>query len=803
MSNGPYLLMMLVLAVWLYRTFGVDGLVRAAMVILGLGFVIFIHELGHFLTAKWCDVHVQTFSIGFGPALPGCSFVRGETTYKIAVLPLGGYVNMVGEGPDTDEDEDYPRSFKNKSVGQRMLIISAGVIMNVLFGILAFVIVYRYHGVERTVATVWRTEPGSRAWQQGVRPGWKVTRIYGKKDPSFDLMRIEIALSRFGEAIPFEFTDRTGHKFDMNIEPLKEDNNKVPVIGVAPGMRLKLLSERWRKERAMPVRYSSPAAKARVLELKRGDVVVEATDPGKDGKVTPLPSGAKGWQELAARMSKADKEPMTLKVRRAGKPAAQLEQIEVKAEGFDFDDKIVGTTDPATPDEPFNVTALPLDPNQEAKKQAGDPFEFRRRQNLLAGKPMVIQVWRESESGGAQLNILVPPGYHQTLGLRMMMGKVAAVRDNSPAEKAGLKPGEEIKDVKLQFGNEPAVPLDDDALDPVRLPWELARRIRGDPQRRDVTKWKVLMTVYGTKDHNVRTPRALEPMSWDDSWESGTETPISEASPMSIPQLGIAYWVDSRVLKVVPGSPAARAGLMADDEIRSLRLRQPGRTLAEESWSRWGDMASTRGKGPKVFDQWAYYFWVLQREDIPSIEVKIARKGQELSEAFGPLEAEPDTSWPMASRGLRFSPDTRRQQAHSFREALLFGVDETVTFIKRIYLNLSSLISGRISVKTLGGPVEIASQAFSFAGENIFDFALFLGIISINLAVVNFLPIPVLDGGHMVFLIYEKLRGRPASELVRTVATYLGLCFILGLMLFVFYLDFQRREWLPHWLSWK
>ncbi len=186
MSNGPYLVIMIILGVWLYRSFGIDGLVRAAMVTFGLGFVIFIHELGHFLTAKWCDVHVQTFSIGFGPALPGCSFTRGETTYKLAVLPLGGFVNMVGEGPDADEDEDYPRSFKNKTVGQRMLIISAGVIMNVLFGALCFIIVYRYHGIDRPTAIVWQTEPGSRAWQQGVRPGWRITGLDDIKNPWFD-----------------------------------------------------------------------------------------------------------------------------------------------------------------------------------------------------------------------------------------------------------------------------------------------------------------------------------------------------------------------------------------------------------------------------------------------------------------------------------------------------------------------------------------------------------------------------------------------------------------------------------------
>jgi regulator of sigma E protease len=66
-------------------------------------------------------------------------------------------------------------------------------------------------------------------------------------------------------------------------------------------------------------------------------------------------------------------------------------------------------------------------------------------------------------------------------------------------------------------------------------------------------------------------------------------------------------------------------------------------------------------------------------------------------------------------------------------------------------------------------------------------------MISLNLAVVNFLPIPMLDGGHMVFLIYEKLRGKPASDAVMAAATYLGLAIVLSLMAFVFYLDIKRR----------
>ena len=806
MSNGPYLFFMLLLAGWLYQKHGLDGLVRASMVVVGLGFVIFIHELGHFLAAKWCDVHVQTFSIGFGPALPGCSSAHGETTYKLAVLPLGGYVNMVGEGPEADEDEDYPRSFKNKTVGQRMLIISAGVIMNVLFGAACFVIVYRYHGVERPPAVVWTVESGSRAWKEGVRAGWKIVRIDDKKDPWFDDMKVKVALS--GERpIDFEFKDRKGNLFEKSIEPLRDANNMMPVIGVSYTKQLRLFPSEFRKIHSLPVRYNSAAASARVMDLGKGDVVLEATDPDK-GKVLPLPSGEKGWAELCERMRKAGSEPMTLKVRRAGKKAE--ETVSVPAVGFDFNDLIVGTTDPATPDQPFNVALLPLDPSRHPlNKKIADPFAFRERQVLLAGLPMVVQVYRgarrvlpgtEETDDSPPVNILVPAAYHKTLGLRMKMGKIAAIREESPAAAAGLKPGEVIKGVRLIYDKEKPQDLDEAALDPVRLPDELYQRIQRDPKRRDLAKWRVVLTVEGTVNHDGQAKRTLGPMTWDGTWMPDEEGPVSPPAPTSIPQLGVAYWVDSLIDKVAANSPADKAGLKPGDEIRELRLREPGKTPDEESWSRWAEMYSIRPTNPKSYDQWAYYFDAIQHNDFPIIKVKIAHGGVNLSQEFGPIEAEPDRTWPMPSRGLRLLQDSRLQKAHSLGEAVEFGMDRTMGFIKQIYLNLSSLVSGRISTKSLGGPLEIASQAFGFAGEDLFVFALFLGIISINLAVVNFLPIPVLDGGHMVFLIYEKLRGRPPSEMVRAVATYVGLFLIFSLMLYVFYQDLTRIGWLD-WMK--
>ena len=110
-------------------------------VAVGLGFVIFIHELGHFLLAKWNGVKVEKFSIGFGPTILG--FRRGETEYVLAAIPLGGFVKMLGEGPEDEQNKTTdPRAYPNKSVGARMAIISAGVVMNILLGLASFVYAY-------------------------------------------------------------------------------------------------------------------------------------------------------------------------------------------------------------------------------------------------------------------------------------------------------------------------------------------------------------------------------------------------------------------------------------------------------------------------------------------------------------------------------------------------------------------------------------------------------------------------------------------------------------------------------------
>ena len=106
-----------------------------------------------------------------------------------------------------------------------------------------------------------------------------------------------------------------------------------------------------------------------------------------------------------------------------------------------------------------------------------------------------------------------------------------------------------------------------------------------------------------------------------------------------------------------------------------------------------------------------------------------------------------------------------------------------------IYLTLRSLVTGRVSYKELHGPLGIAGAAYQVAQQGWIAMLLFLGFLSVNLAVLNFLPIPVLDGGHMVFLMWEALTRRRPSERVMIGATYVGFAFLLGLMALVLYLD--------------
>ena len=114
--------------------------------IIVLGVLIFFHELGHFLVARVLGVGVERFSLGFGPKLVGRKI--GITEYRISAIPLGGYVKMVGESPDSELDpSDIPISFTHKHVLKRILIVAAGPLFNILLALIIFFGIFQISGL--------------------------------------------------------------------------------------------------------------------------------------------------------------------------------------------------------------------------------------------------------------------------------------------------------------------------------------------------------------------------------------------------------------------------------------------------------------------------------------------------------------------------------------------------------------------------------------------------------------------------------------------------------------------------------
>ncbi len=717
--NGSLLLLIVAFFLFLHFYMGVtyEGFRTGIIAALGLGFVIFIHELGHFAVAKWCDVHVETFSIGFGPPLPGCAFRWGETLYKIALFPLGGYVKMVGEGAENDESDTDPRSFKNKPVWQRMAIISAGVTMNLILAFLCFVFVFRTHGDEQAPGVVGMVANGGPVWQKGVPSGYVIYQV-GAQDqrPSFEVLQKAVMNSTAGEALDFVFGPPNATESQLvhtKIVPRKEAGDLKPMIGLNPPYQLRLLPQRAAREHSIPAIYGSAAARA---------------------------------------------EPP-----------------------FAFDDQIVATTDPDHPDQ---LKELPPDPRNPGHL---DYFEYHRRLVRLAGRPIAVQVER---GHGEKVTLQVPPAYRFTLGLRMRMGQITAVRDNSPAAVAGVQPGDIIEKVEVGSGKDrKPVP---GGLDPERLPFTLQQWAAGDQGAKLVT-----LTVVRTNpppNHNERQRLDLT-MTWDPSWNDDIELPLSNRAPLSVPGLGLTYLVETTVEDVQPDSPAAKEGIRKGDEVKEIQYYDSGKTPdAPAKAEKWQAVDAK---------QWASVAYLLQRTSVKKVGLRLARPAAGKAEGDGAdkaeksqvevtLTAEEDKTWPVTDRGLLFVMDEQIIKASNLGQALVMGLDKSWFFIDMLFGNLRGLVTGRLSSENFGGPITIARFAYFSAADSIYKFLIFLGIIGVNLAVVNFLPIPVLDGGHMVFLIYEKLRGKPAPERVRVAASLVGLTLILGLMGFVLYLDVTK-----------
>ncbi|MBW1917652.1 MAG: RIP metalloprotease RseP [Deltaproteobacteria bacterium] len=196
--------------------------VLATIVVIGI--LIFVHELGHFLVAKWYGVGVEVFSLGFPPKLLHKQI--GETDYRLSVIPLGGYVRMVGENP-REEIPEYliPKSFSNRPLRQRTAIVAAGPLFNLFFSIVALTLTFSFTGIPYFTTEIGGVQPDSPAAEAGLQPGDRILRIDQQPVERWEEMARMIRQS--GEK-PLDLTIQRGEeKFRLTLTPRRLETSNI------------------------------------------------------------------------------------------------------------------------------------------------------------------------------------------------------------------------------------------------------------------------------------------------------------------------------------------------------------------------------------------------------------------------------------------------------------------------------------------------------------------------------------------------------------------------------------------------
>jgi len=155
-------------------------MISVVAIVLVLGGLIFFHELGHFLVAKSLGIGVRTFALGFGKKMAG--FVRGQTEYRISAVPLGGYVQLVGENPGEDLPSGFEReeSFSDRPPWQRMLVVAAGPVFNFLLALLIYAGIFFLVGQKVMLPTIGAVQEGTPAARAGLKAGDRIVSIQGE-----------------------------------------------------------------------------------------------------------------------------------------------------------------------------------------------------------------------------------------------------------------------------------------------------------------------------------------------------------------------------------------------------------------------------------------------------------------------------------------------------------------------------------------------------------------------------------------------------------------------------------------------
>ena len=685
-----------------------NSLFAFALIVLGFGFLIFVHELGHFVVAKLVGIKTTQFAIGFGhslltwrkglgfrvgttepeyeqrikdaykakceadgktdPAPPtvqqtdqiAAELGLGETEYRLNYIPLGGYVKMLGqEDMDPSARSEDPRAFNNKSVSARFAVISAGVIMNVIFGMIFFIIAFM-SGVKFPPAVVGEVaidSPAAVVYAQGhendpaylgLQPEDHITHINGKEID--DMMDVKYAIILSNDETKLDMTvERPGAEQTLHyvIQPVVNETSGLYYIGIDSPLDLKV---NW-------VVGGSDAEAAGVMK----NMVMTAVDG----------QPVERYSQYSKLVSAAQGKPVTVTI---SDPESD-KQIEMEIEAWPL---LVAGADKDTP------------------------------ANLLG---------------------LVPPTM------------ISDVVEGSVAEEAGFKQYDIIESINGHSWPDPKTVVettktaheDDNIVSLILLRDQ--ERIETGPIKLN-RKGKLGIAMNPSSDNVIIADTLPDsPVNTHGKLVSGSKLVSLNGEP-------VESWV---------GFQRELTNLAAQDDQAEVELtyalnlpEHPQETVK---------VALT----PQVREQLAKARWAALLPD--GIGVDLLRE---------PV--------------VRDNP----------MQAAALGFKKTHQWITNTYMTLVRLFQMTVPADQLSGPLGIVHQGTIFARGGWQYLLYFLGLISINLAVINFLPIPITDGGQAVFLAIEKVKGSPVSVGFQTAATVVGLVLLLCVFIFVTYNDIAR-----------
>ncbi len=239
---------------------------------------------------------------------------------------------------------------------------------------------------------------------------------------------------------------------------------------------------------------------------------------------------------------------------------------------------------------------------------------------------------------------------------------------------------------------------------------------------------------------------------------------------MAVVLLVVGYMAGMPVLladigKVVPDTPAVTAGLKPGDRIEAIN--------GQPVW-RWDDMRS-----------------IIEKHPDEKLSLRVLRDGKQIELSVTPALSEQKNMFGESVGRIGVAPSGKSAKL-GIVDSVSEGFRSAVRLTQAIGTTLVMLVKRQLSVESLGGPIIIVQASGESLKAGPFNFILFLSYISINLAIINLLPIPILDGGHLLFLVIEAITGKPVTGKVREMAVQVGLLLIVFLMVLVFYNDIHR-----------